>query len=111
MSEEKLNKETKRLSKVEEQKRRVREELKGCNNLMELIGKANLLKQAGESESVVNRIVMELRKDMVKRVAPVKRISRKTVPTVLLQREGSIPFQVIGLNKPFIVYDGENIVL
>ena len=85
--------------------------LSKCTNLVELVAKANELKRSGEKEVTVNRVVMELRKKMLKKASPIKRINRNMVPAISEERAGTIPFSIEQLNKPVVVYDGENILM
>ena len=63
--------------------------LAGCKSLVELVGKANKLKQAGEKESTVNRVVTEMRKEMLKTGGAIK-----VIPS-----------------SPSILYDGNTVLL
>jgi hypothetical protein len=89
----------------------IKDKLRGCTSLVELVGKANELKRAGEKESTVNRVVTELRREMLSAGSSIKRIPREEVPTIDETPIGRIVFSINQLGSPTILYDGETILI
>lgn len=85
--------------------------LAGCKSLVELVGKANQLKQAGEKESTVNRVVTEMRKEMLKTGGAINIIPREGIPDIDETPVGRIPFSINKLSAPSILYDGNTVLL
>lgn len=84
----------------------IKAELAKCKNVVELIRTANTMKQNGEKESTVNKLVTQYRKELLSRTSSIKRLERVTFnPQVPTQKISTINFQVQFLNKPVIVYD------
>jgi hypothetical protein len=89
----------------------IRKELSNCTNFVQLVMNANKLKSAGEKASTVNRVVMQLKKELLASTGNMKHIDRIDVPNIKEDKIGSIPFAVNSLAKPTIIYDGESILL
>ncbi len=92
-------------------KEEIKIELSKCRNLVELIGKASELKRNGEKETVVNRVVTELRKSLLSAGSSVRRLSRIDVTPIDATVMGKIPFQVNDLSSPTVAYDGTSILI
>ena len=89
----------------------IKSELSKCNSLPELIGRANALKRAGEKDTVVNKVVTELRKRMLNKSSGIKRLTRVEIPTINLEPTGTIMFAVNKLDAPEIYYGNNTILL
>ncbi len=89
----------------------IKTELSKCKNLVELIGKASELKRNGEKETIVNRVVTELRKGLLSAGSSIRRIERTDVSHIDVSPIGKIPFQVNDLSSPTVVYDGTSILI
>lgn len=92
-------------------KEEIKAALSGCKSFVELVGKANQLKQAGEKESIVNRVVTELRKELLSSNSSINRIPREPVPEVDETRLGNIVFAVNKLSAPYVMYNGDTILI
>lgn len=90
----------------------IKDELSKYSNFVELFGRANQLKQSGENPTVVNKIVMELRKKLMATQSSMLHMSKTPVPTLIEEPvNGYLSYMVENLNKPVIVFDGENILI
>ena len=89
----------------------IKAELAKCQNVVELIRTANALKQAGEKESTVNKLVTQFRKELLNKTSSIKRIQKVSIITEPLSKTSTIGFQVKFLEKPIVIYDGDNVVI
>lgn len=89
----------------------IKETLRQCNDLMALIMKGNELKANGENPSMVNRVMTEVRKELVTRGKKVKKITRMDVMLPTLEKMGYLEFAVQNLSKPIVMYNGDAIVI
>lgn len=89
----------------------IKKALSQHKNVLEMMRAANIMKQNGESVTMVNRCVTELRKEMLNARESINEISRRRISETPLEVIGVIPFQVSNLAAPVVVYDGENIIL
>lgn len=80
----------------------IRSDLSKATNLMQLIQAGNKLKKNGEDERVVNKILSEVRKGLVSRVAEIKKIPRKEFPQVPTEAISYIAFNVKDLSSPSV---------
>ena len=90
----------------------IKEDLSRYNNFVELFARANELKSSGEDTALVNKVVMELRKSLMKSTSTIKRMVK--TPVAVLNEipiEMQLSFVVENLSKPIIVFDGENILI
>lgn len=92
-------------------KEEIKEYLQNCNNSVELIGKAAELKRNGEKESIVNRVVTELRKEMLNKSTPITPIKRYVVPDLQLTPTGRLQLSVNNLKAPMVVYTEDAVLL
>ena len=89
----------------------IKAHLSKCSSTVELIGEATKLKRSGENETMVNKVVQELRKSMLRKSKSVMKLPRTLVPVFQPPKVSTIKVMVNNLNSPTIVYDGENIVI
>lgn len=92
-------------------KAEIKQNLSQYKNVLELIRAANVLKTNGESEIMVNRVVSELRKEMLTAHAQVNMLRRRHIEETPMDVVGIIPLQVDNLAMPLIVYDGQNVLM
>lgn len=92
-------------------KAEIKRTLSQYKNVLELINHANELKRAGESEIMVNRVVAELRKEMLNATSDIKRLPRRAIHETPMDVVGLIPFDVDNLLAPMIVWDGTNVLI
>ena len=92
-------------------KEEIKSVLSECTNLVELIGRAAQLKQNGEKETTVNRIVTQLRKELMSKGSSIKRIPREEVKPIDTTLNGHIQCAIQDLSKPEILYSGDAIVV
>lgn len=90
----------------------IKADLSKYTNFVELFGRANHLKHMGEDPTVVNKVMMELRKKLATSSGEVMNMTRVPVPTLVEQPVMPyLSYMVENLNKPIIVFDGENILI
>lgn len=92
-------------------KEEVMSHLSKYSNMVELIREASVLKSKGVDETVVNKVVMELRKSMLTKTSSIKRLKRMTVPDIDKQPYGTLVCSLQHLNKAAIEYDGNMIII
>lgn len=86
-------------------------ELSKCKTLPELVGKASAMKKNGEKETVVNKIVSELRKKLMTTSGKLKSIKRVALPVREEYQYGYLMVYPQNLTAPKVYYDGEGILI
>lgn len=86
-------------------------ELSKCKTLPELVGKASAMKKNGEKETVVNKIVTELRKKLMNTSGKLKAIKRVALPVREEYQYGYLMVYPQNLTVPKVYYDGEGILI
>lgn len=86
-------------------------ELSKCKTLPELVGKASAMKKSGEKETVVNKIVSELRKKLMTTSGKLKSIKRVALPVREEYQYGYLMVYPQNLTAPKVYYDGEGILI
>lgn len=86
-------------------------ELSKCKTLPELVGKASAMKKNGEKETVVNKIVSELRKKLMTTSGKLKSIKRVALPIREEYQYGYLMVYPQNLTAPKVYYDGEGILI
>lgn len=86
-------------------------ELSKCKTLPELVGKASAMKKNGEKETVVNKIVTELRKKLMNTSGKLKAIKRVALPVREEYQYGYLMVYPQNLTAPKVYYDGEGILI
>lgn len=81
----------------------IRAELSKATNLMQLVQTSTALKKSGEDEHLVNKILSEVRRNLVSRAAEIKKIPRKEFPQIPNEQVSHIAFSVVDLGSPSIV--------
>lgn len=92
-------------------KAEIKAELSQYKNVLELVRAANVLKEQGESEIMVNRCVAELRKEMLNSHDAIKKLQRRHIHETKLDTFGIIPIDASNLAAPVVVYDGTNMLI
>lgn len=86
-------------------------ELSKCKTLPELVGKASAMKRDGEKETVVNKIVTELRKKLMTTSNRLTTIKRVSLPVREAEQYGYLMVYPQDINAPKVYYDGEGILI
>lgn len=89
----------------------IKKELSQYKNVLDLIREANALKKKGESEIMVNRVVAELRKEMLVSHDSINLLKRRHIHETPIEPIGAIPVQVDNLATPLVVFDGVNVLM
>ncbi len=89
----------------------IKKHLSKYKNVIEMIREANILKEHGESEIMVNRCVAELRKEMLSGSSNIKRLRRESIADTEMSEVGFIPLQIDDLSLPVIVTDGNSVLM
>lgn len=89
----------------------IKETLSKANNSIELIGLAAKLKSSGEDEIMVNRVVSEVRKEMLNRVQAVKPLPKNIIPDIDTTMKCFMSIRTDFLSKAMVVYDGNTVII
>lgn len=86
-------------------------ELSKCKTLPELVGKASAMKKAGEKETVVNKIVTELRKKLMNTSNKLATIKKIPLPIKEDNQYGYLMVHPQFITEPKVYYDGDGILI
>lgn len=89
----------------------IKNHLSQFSNFIQLIQEANKLKAAGEKETSVNKVVMELKSSMAKKDSKINRLNRTVIDKTPIESVGTLGIAMDNLEQPIVMYDGSNIII
>lgn len=89
----------------------VRKHLSQYTNVVELMHHASLLKAGGTDSIIVNKVMTELRKELVAKSSSIVRLKRVEVPEIDKQPVGYLQVNLEALQRPLIKVVGDMIIM
>lgn len=89
----------------------VRQNLSQYTNVVELMHHASLLKAGGTDAIIVNKVMQELRKELVAKSSSIVRLNRVEVPEIDKAPVGYLQVKLEALQRPLIKIENDVITI